>query len=104
MSLSKCKCWYSNTNNCLHFLKCAVPLRAIRPYSDKINWPEKHSSIQLPTTEKVKTIERYLERQFGKIIEEISEELVGDTTDLSRVARFTEKTKRCVLVCLAISN
>ncbi len=24
MSLSKSKCWYSN--NCLHFLKCAVPL------------------------------------------------------------------------------
>ncbi len=24
MSLSKCKCWYSN--NCLHFLKCTVPL------------------------------------------------------------------------------
>ncbi len=53
-------------------------------------------------------IERYLERHFvlidGKTIEEISEELVGDTTDLSRVARFTEKTKRFVLVCLAISN
>jgi hypothetical protein len=26
MSLSKSKCWYSN--NCLHFLKCAVPLEA----------------------------------------------------------------------------
>ncbi len=25
MSLSKSKCWY--TNNCLHFLKCAVPLK-----------------------------------------------------------------------------
>ncbi len=25
MSLSKSKCWYSN--NCLHFLKCAVPLK-----------------------------------------------------------------------------
>jgi hypothetical protein len=24
MSLNKSKCWYSN--NCLHFLKCAVPL------------------------------------------------------------------------------
>jgi len=24
MSLSKSKCWFSN--NCLHFLKCAVPL------------------------------------------------------------------------------
>ncbi len=24
MSLSKSKCWYSN--NCLHFLKCAVPI------------------------------------------------------------------------------
>ncbi len=24
MSLSKSKCWYSN--NCLHFLKCVVPL------------------------------------------------------------------------------
>ncbi len=24
MFLSKSKCWYSN--NCLHFLKCAVPL------------------------------------------------------------------------------
>ncbi len=24
MSLSNSKCWYSN--NCLHFLKCAVPL------------------------------------------------------------------------------
>ncbi len=24
MSLSKSKCWYSN--NCLHFVKCAVPL------------------------------------------------------------------------------
>ncbi len=53
-------------------------------------------------------IERSLERQFvlidEKIIEEISEELVEDTTDLSRVARFTEKTKRFALVCLAISN
>jgi hypothetical protein len=25
MSLTKSKCWYSN--NCLHFLKCAVPLQ-----------------------------------------------------------------------------
>jgi hypothetical protein len=53
-------------------------------------------------------IERYLERHFvltdGKIIEENSQELVGDTTDLSRVARFTEKTKCFALVCLAISN
>jgi hypothetical protein len=68
-------------------------LRAIRPYSGIIKWPEKLSSNQLPTTKKVEMIERYLERQFGKIIEEISEELVGDTTDLSRVAKFTEKTK-----------
>ncbi len=47
-------------------------------------------------------IEKYLERHFvlndEKIIEEISEELVGDTTDLSRVARFTEKTKCFALV------
>jgi hypothetical protein len=28
MSLSKGKCWYSN--NCLHFLKCAVPLSMAR--------------------------------------------------------------------------
>ncbi len=27
MYLSKSKCWYSN--NCLHFLKCAVPLKLI---------------------------------------------------------------------------
>ncbi len=27
MSLSKSKCWYSD--NCLHFLKCAVPLVAL---------------------------------------------------------------------------
>ncbi len=27
MSLSKSKCWYSN--NCLHFLKCAIPFSAM---------------------------------------------------------------------------
>ncbi len=27
MSPSKSKCWYSN--NCLHFLKCAVPLKSV---------------------------------------------------------------------------
>jgi len=31
MSLSKSKCWYSN--NCLHFLKCAVPLRTKKIYN-----------------------------------------------------------------------
>ena len=33
MYLSKCKCWYSN--NCLHFLKCAVPFREIVSYGTK---------------------------------------------------------------------
>ncbi len=33
MSLSKSKCWYSN--NSLHFLKCAVPLRYLsQTYKD----------------------------------------------------------------------
>ncbi len=28
MSLSKSKCWYSS--NCLHFKKCAVPLKKVK--------------------------------------------------------------------------
>ncbi len=35
MSLSKSKCRYSN--NCLHFLKVAVPLC---PQNSSLNWPE----------------------------------------------------------------
>ncbi len=47
MSLSKSKCWYSN--NCLHFVKRTVPLKAIA-HSLKVNNAEKNqkdSNVQI---------------------------------------------------------
>jgi hypothetical protein len=44
MSLTKSKCWCSN--NCLHFLKRAVPLRDTLKYLTSLNiLTKKHSSL-----------------------------------------------------------
>ncbi len=47
MSLSMSKCWYSN--NCLHFLKCAVPFSNVTCKDSQEEWKrereaEHHSS------------------------------------------------------------
>ncbi len=47
MSLSKSKCWYSN--NCLHFIKCAVPFHWAMPFQKKIFYLPKLSSTAVGT-------------------------------------------------------
>jgi hypothetical protein len=59
MSLSQSKCWYSR--NCLHFLKCTVPLCVINVLTWEIHslaekQPEKVQTLTAPSVTKDKRV------------------------------------------------
>jgi hypothetical protein len=51
MSLSKCKCWYSN--NCLHFLKRPLPL-LLNGQDFKNEWINFHQKVVMASIQKFK--------------------------------------------------
>ncbi len=74
MSLSKSKCWYSNS--CLHFLKHAVPLKSLHPSLIFQEWYDEllTVSLELSNGQLIKNMTMYPTTQITLVHPEMTRE------------------------------